>query len=106
MDKYEPNELSKTDAYAAMANSRRRLVVELLLERPDQWELRPLAEAIVARGSQQSGEEISKSKEYRTLQALAHWHIPKLVEAGVVTYDDDDEIIIPNDTIGELEPLI
>lgn len=106
MDKYDPDGLSKTDAYTAMANDRRRLVVELLLERPEQWELRPLAETIVARESRQSGEEVSKSKEYRTLQELAHWHIPKLVETGVVTYDDDDRIVNPNDTIRELEPLI
>jgi hypothetical protein len=106
MDHYEPDDLSKDTAFSLVADERRRIVVRLMLDRRDEWDVPALAEAVADRERDGSPDTVDEEVEKRIRIALLHRHLPKLDDAGVVTFDFNAETVAPRDRLDELAPLV
>lgn len=88
-----PPEILKLDhVYEALAHPRRRYICHLLRE-STQWMLIDLATKIAAWENDTSEQTVTKEQQKRVYVSLYHGHVPKLVDEGVVTFDDGGEMI-------------
>ena len=77
--------------FESLAHRRRRCVCCMLLKR-QQWALDEMV-ATIAAWEAQSANMDEQSLHTRVHTALSHTHLPKLVEMGVIRFDDDTETI-------------
>lgn len=78
--------ISPTTIFDLLSHSRRRLALYSLVRTVGALELDDLAERIaIAESDRESDDRIATS--------LAHVHLPKLAEAGVVGYDPDNRTV-------------
>lgn len=94
--------LSRDAIFDLLSNSRRRFVLRRLQNEPSGTELGDMATKLAAEENGLPPEELSAQQRKRTYVSLYQTHVPKLVEAGVVTYDSDSGIIRATDRIDEL----
>jgi len=80
----EGTRVDADEAFELLAHSRRRELMRCLLEGPDRtWHVASLATEVVARGGTWAG-----SPEVRdVVVSLHHVHLPKLDDAGLLSYD-------------------
>ena len=104
MDRYDPENISKGDAYSLMAETRRRYVVRLLLEESGEWEVETLARRVAARERECSPTEGEDEHCERILLSLVHCDLPKLAAKDVVAFDG--EAVAPGEHIDDLAPLV
>lgn len=96
---------SLDNIFDLLSHRRRRAVLDLLLTHDRPLSLTDLRNEVVER---EQDTEITKIPEQRVRGVhvdLYHVHIPKLVEAGVVTYDQDRKLVEPTEKLSELEPF-
>lgn len=87
-------EMSVDQAFDLVASVHRRQVLRYLLEEPDQ----PVyLEELITHIDQKS--DVSDT-------ALAHQHLPKLDDAGVIEYDHRSGAVRPTETVEDLKPLL
>ncbi|WP_217468211.1 helix-turn-helix domain-containing protein [Haloterrigena gelatinilytica] len=98
--------LSPDVVFTLLSHPKRRAVVRLLLNQDRALTLRDLRNEIVEREEGIEITEADESQTRQTLVSLHHAHIPKLTEAGVVTYDKDRQIVEPTEKIGQLESFL
>jgi DNA-binding transcriptional ArsR family regulator len=85
--------LDRDTAFELLSNERRRQLLSLLAESNGELTLQAAARHIAARGSEVDPEEVS-GEEYRSVYvSLSENHIDKLVDEGVVDYDEDAQTI-------------
>ncbi|WP_436911385.1 DUF7344 domain-containing protein [Halosimplex marinum] len=82
----------------------RRIVLAVLADRGQPETLDALAEAVVERNDDIIATEPSDETVTRIKTSLYHCHVPKLAEAGLVTFDADRELVEPNEGIERIEP--
>lgn len=92
--------------FTLLSHHRRRAVLELLFTHDRALTLTDLRNEVVE--SEQGAEitEIPREEVKRVHASLHHVHIPKLAEAGVITYDQDRKIVEPTESISRLEPFL
>ena len=86
------NELTKDEALDLLSNARRRYLLSYL-SRHDEAELTDLAAAIAAWEGDVPVESITDEDRRRVYISLYQTHLPKLEQAGVVSYDADERIV-------------
>lgn len=74
------------DVVACLADERRRRILSVLAVREEPLTREALARAVIAREQTQK----SRGDEDDVRLSLAHVHLPKLADAGIVMYDPDD----------------
>ncbi len=90
-----PSDVLEIDpAYEALGHPRRRYLCYTLLE-DTEWSLTELATKIAAWENDIPENEVSDRKREAVSVSLYHAHIPKLVDEGVVAFDDARETIRP-----------
>ena len=94
--------LSQDIAFDILSNARRRFVLRELQQAPDEVELVELAERLAAEENGVTREALTAQQRKRTYVSLYQTHVPKLVEAGVATYDQDTGEIAATERVGEL----
>jgi hypothetical protein len=77
----------------ALGDERRRAVIETLGERGEPTDLPELAELVAARERDAPLDAVGDEETYHVHVSLYHNHVPKLVEAGFVEYDDERDIV-------------
>ena len=82
--------------YEALGDPRRRYLCYTLLE-DTRWSLNELANKVAAWERELPVSEITSSHWHPVYVSLYHAHIPKLVEEGVILYDDSTETIVAGD---------
>lgn len=83
--------LSQDRVFDLLSNARRRFVLHYLSERQSPVELRELADE-VARW--ETGEQtLSRKQRKRVYVSLYQTHIPRLEDAGVITYDSETGMV-------------
>ena len=88
-----PTDVLELDyVYDALAHSRRRYLCYTLLE-DTRWTVDELARKIAAWEHDRPEDEITDRQQLRVYLSLYHGHIPKLVDMGVVSFDDTTETI-------------
>lgn len=102
MSKPDDSPLSQDLAFDLLSNSRRRFVIRRLQEESGEIELGELASELAARENDVSIDQLNAQQRKRTYVSLYQTHIPKMVEAGVITYDRDDGTVAATDRVSEL----
>lgn len=80
--------------YEALGHPRRRYLCYTLLE-DTEWSLTELATKVAAWENEIPEDEVSDRQREALSVSLYHAHIPKLVDEGVITFDDSIETIMP-----------
>lgn len=80
--------------YTTLSHSRRRYLCYLLLEEAE-WSLTALAETIAAWEQDLPEQAVTDQQRHNVYASLYHVHVPKLVEQGVVSFDEATETVTP-----------
>lgn len=86
--------LSQDDVFELLSSPRRRYVLYHLREAEEPIELTTLAEQVAAWENETSVDEITEQERKRVYVSLYQTHIPRLDEAGVVSYDKDSGMVM------------
>lgn len=97
-----PQTLSRDAVFDLLSNRRRRFVLHRLQKNRSGIELGELATEIAAEENGVAPEELSAQQRKRTYVSLYQTHVPKLVEADVVTYDSESGMIQPTGRLKEI----
>lgn len=102
MSNTDTTTLSQDVAFDILSNARRRFVLRELQQSSDEVELVELAERLAAEENGVTREALTAQQRKRTYVSLYQTHVPKLVEAGVVTYDQDSGEIAATERVDDL----
>lgn len=92
-----PQEILELDhIYKALCHSRRRYLCYSLLE-DTEWSLDELATKIAAWENDIPEQAVTDHQRTQVYVSLYHAAVPKLVEEGVITFDDVTETITPGE---------
>lgn len=86
-------DLSKDELFRILSNSRRRYIIYYLHEEDDEMSLKELAARIAAVENDTAVEDVTDEERQRVYISLYQTHLPKLEEAGIVSYDDEQRIV-------------
>ncbi|WP_207591654.1 DUF7344 domain-containing protein [Halomontanus rarus] len=101
-----PIERASLDSiFDLLSHHRRRAVLDLLLTHDRPLTLTDLRNEVVARERDTEITEIPEKRVNGVHVDLYHVHIPKLVEAGVATYDRERKLVEPTEKLSQLEPF-
>ncbi|RDI69625.1 DUF7344 domain-containing protein [Halopelagius longus] len=86
-------DLSKDELFRILSNSRRRYIIYYLHEEGDEMSLKELAARIAAVENGTAVEDVTDEERQRVYISLYQTHLPKLEEAGIVSYDDEERMV-------------
>ena len=92
--KFTPELLEVHYVYEALAHPRRRYLLYTLLE-DTEWTLPELATKLVSFEEGIPEESVSEEQRTRMCVSIRHGHVPKLVDLGIVEFDDEAQVIGP-----------
>lgn len=84
-------DLSETERHTLLRDDRRRLVLDVLAERPETVTLSEVAAEVAAR---EDGCDADSDTVERIEVALHHTHLPKMDELGALSYRPDTHRIV------------
>lgn len=87
--------------YEALANPRRRYLCYTLLEE-DEWSLTELATKIAAWEGGVPEHAVTEHQRDRVYVALYHAHVPKLVDEGIIAFDELTETVTPAENAAQV----
>lgn len=87
-----PDVLELDPVYEALGHPRRRYLCYTLLEDVE-WSLTDLATKIAAWEHDVAAADVTAARRKRVYVSLYHAHVPKLVDEGVITFDETTERI-------------
>ncbi|MFC7202507.1 hypothetical protein ACFQJC_03205 [Haloferax namakaokahaiae] len=87
-----PEILAIEPVYEALGHSRRRYLCYTLLENTE-WSMTDLATKITAWEWGIPEHEVTADQREKVYVSLYHAHVPKLVDVGVITFDETTETI-------------
>lgn len=106
MDEYDPDTLSKDEAFQQAQKERRRILVRILLDEDSEHAVEDLATEVVAREQDVAAEAVPHDEHEQAYVSLIHRDLPKLAEDDVVAFDPETEIVAPGANIADLDPLV
>ncbi|MDS0476925.1 hypothetical protein [Natrinema sp. 1APR25-10V2] len=81
-------EIEPTTMFEVLSHKHRQCLLQYLAHKPAAVPLGDVAEYIAVR------EEVTTRDRYeRILTGLSHLHLPQLIDAGVITYDDEHKTV-------------
>lgn len=105
MSTTEPGPLSQDEVYDLLSNPRRRFIISYLREH-DHARLQDLASTLAAWENETSVDQLTNQQRKRVYVSLYQTHIPKLVDAGIITYDQDSGQVAIESRIEQLDRYI
>lgn len=106
MSESSTDAISQDSAYDLLSNSRRRYVISALRERKEPMGLNDLSRQLAAWENDVDQDELTDQQVKRIYVSLYQTHIPKLSEAGVVSYDQETGEVSLEETVHELDTYI
>lgn len=94
----QQSDLSMDVAFDVLADGRRRAVLSYLLQYERRASLEELADHVLATEPAVTDD--------RARATLHHLHLPKLADAGVITYDGEQRMAVATDSIRTLKPYL
>lgn len=92
---------SVDEAFDALGNRRRRILLARLRERGGRTTVRELTEAIATHERENDDADV----DTRAVEiSLHHVHVPKLAAAGIVERDGDE--VVASDDVDQLSPIL
>lgn len=86
-DENGSTQLEPDDAFEVLSNRRRRYVIHQLLQHGDVTDLRALSRQVAAWENEKPVDQVTAEERRRVYNALQQFHLPKLHEMGVVSYE-------------------
>ncbi len=96
-----PDVLELEPVYEALGHSRRRYLCYTLFE-DAAWSLTDLATKVAAWESDVPEHEVPADDREAVYVSLYHVHVPKLVDVGVIEFDETDETITKGPAAGRV----
>ncbi|OLZ41888.1 hypothetical protein A6E15_13240 [Natrinema saccharevitans] len=95
----EPDASTETidDAFALLADQRRRLLLRVMRTYDEEVTLPDAAEEVAVRETGHSVTNISAERVTEVYLSLYHDHLPRLVDAGLLAYDQERDLVAPDD---------
>jgi len=84
------------DAFALLADQRRRLLLSVLHTYGEELTLRDAAEEVAIRETGHNVADIPAEQVQKVYLSLYHDHLPRLVDAGLLEYDQERDLVTPN----------
>jgi|AntRauMinimDraft_3_1070383.scaffolds.fasta_scaffold00075_29 hypothetical protein len=94
---------SAHDVYSVMANELRRNALAVIANEPTGMDVSRLVEEVADRIEAAKTEAASDEVVQEVRQSLHHIHMPKMVSAGLVEYDDESRTVKATSEIRTLE---
>ncbi|WP_254536245.1 DUF7344 domain-containing protein [Halomarina litorea] len=91
-----PPTIDADDVYRLLADEQRRALLAVLLERDGEMTLDDLRSRLADRVSDERNAGIR----------LHHVHLPKLEDAGLLTYDPETHVVTPTETADAVRSLV
>lgn len=91
------------ELFAVLSNARRRFVLQALQGADREMSVSELTSDLVSWEADMTDSEIVDDGRGAVQVALVHTHLPKMAEAGLVSYDDGDGSVRLTDWNDELE---
>jgi hypothetical protein len=105
MSETETSRLSQDEVYHLLSNPRRRFIISYLRD-DGTVGLQELASTVAAWENDTSPEQLTDQQKKRVYVSLYQTHIPKLEDAGIITYDSDTSQIHLRDSVEQLEQYL
>lgn len=96
--------VSADSLFEALANPRRRFLIEYLLRRDEPVSVDALIERLAAWETDTPIDELSSADRTPASVSLRHTHLPNLTDAGIVAYDDESRTLAPGPSVEVVEP--
>lgn len=106
MDDYDPDSLSKDDAFHHAKRPYRRAAVRILLDAEGAMGVESLAAEVVASEADCPPEAVDGERQQEAYLTLLHRDLPTLTRQSVVEFDPDAETVAAGPNIDDLEPLV
>lgn len=87
-------DISADEVFDLLSNERRRHVLQRLRTVEEPITVTELAELVAATENDVAPDELTDKQRKRVYVSLYQTHVPKLADAGVVDYDEDDSTAI------------
>ncbi|WP_408959491.1 hypothetical protein [Natrinema sp. 74] len=87
---------SLDDAFALLADQRRRLLLEVMRTYEEELTLPDAAEEVAVRETGHDVTNISAERVTEVYLSLYHDHLPRLVDAGLLEYDQERDLVAPD----------
>ncbi len=84
------------DALALLADQRRRLLLQVMRTYDEELTLPDAAEEVAVRETGHSVTEIPAERVTEVYLSLYHDHLPRLVDAGLLEYDQERDLVAPD----------
>ena len=75
----------------------RRVAIDCLCEHDETLTLADLADEVACRRRDEAIVDVDAAEVKQTYMALYHTHLPKLIEYGVVEYDQERDLVSPTE---------
>jgi len=105
-DSSASEELSQDLVFDILSNTRRRMVLYYLREYGAPASVQEIAERIAALENEIPPEELSRQQRKRVYVSLYQTHLPKLNEAGIIEYDDNEGMVSLTDRALEIDTYL
>ena len=93
----DPPQSGETDLgalFLALSHVHRRRVLQCLWKHGTELTLADVAEEVTAKEAETSLQHIQPETVTRTYLSLYHQHIPQLEEAGLVSYEQENDLVV------------
>lgn len=100
------SELTDTEIFDILRNSRRRDVITYLLEGGERAKVAELTEHVASREYDVVPEEVSSDQHKRVYTALYQCHLPRLEQYGVIDFHKEDKAVELRDTVAQFEQYL
>ncbi|AEH38582.1 DUF7344 domain-containing protein [Halopiger xanaduensis] len=84
-----------SDAFTLLANERRRLLLAVMTSYGEAITLPDAAEEVAVRETGRAVTELSGEQVANVYLSLYHDHLPRLVDAGLLEYDQERDLVSP-----------
>lgn len=92
-DTERPGEISRDLVFEILSSARRRMILYYLRQHGGHATVNELADQIAAWENEVEPEDLSSQQRKRVYVSLYQTHLPKLSEAEIVDYDDDEGVV-------------
>jgi len=94
-DRPDPAAKTLDDVFSLLADQRRRLLLSVMRSYGEEVTLPDAAEEVAARETGHTVRNISAERVKEVYLSLYHDHLPRLVDAGLLEYDQERDLVAP-----------
>ncbi|WP_254528165.1 DUF7344 domain-containing protein [Natrinema gelatinilyticum] len=95
LDEDDVSAEAMTDAFSLLADRRRRLLLEVMRTYEEELTLPDAAEEVAVRETGDIVTDIPAEQVTEVYLSLYHDHLPRLVDAGLLEYDQERDLVAP-----------